>query len=452
MIHPVILSGGAGTRLWPLSRLQHPKQVLPLVGEGSLLQEAATRMNGVEHVADPLLVCNEEHRFLVDEQMRTAGQSTACVILEPFGRNTAPALTLAALALQDQGDGALLLVMPSDHHIRDHGAFHAAVRQAIPLALDGRLVTFGVHPEAPETGYGYIRRGKGPHEVAAFVEKPDRDTARRLIESGRCLWNSGIFMMDLSVWLKELARHRPEIVAACDRAFRQGTREGRFLHVDREAFGECPSDSIDYAVMEKTGRAAVVQLAAGWTDLGSWSSFWEVSARDDDGNARSGDTFAHGSRNCVLIANGRFLAAVGLDGMVVVETPDAVLAVPREKAQSVREVVGWLESQGRDEHRAHRRVYHSWGQCERIEAGERYEVNRLTIGPGAGFSLHFDDPRSVHWVVVKGAVRVTSGERAATIAAPGSISMPAGKVHRIENPNDTPLEIVEVRAGDRLER
>ena len=448
MIHPIILSGGAGTRLWPLSRVQYPKQALSLVGGRSSLQEAATRMNGVEQVADPLIVCNEGHRFLVDEQMRTARQSTSCVILEPFGRNTAPALTLAALALQDQGDGALLLVMPSDHHIGETSAFHDAVRQAIPLALDRRLVTFGVQPAAAETGYGYIRRGKGPHEVASFVEKPGLDTARRLIESGRSLWNSGIFMMERSVWLDELARHRPEIAAACEKAVRQGAREGRFLHVDRQAFGECPSDSIDYAVMEKTRRAAVVQLAAGWTDLGSWSSLWEVSPRDDRGNVTSGDTFAHDSRNCVLMANSRFLAAVGLDGIVVVETPDAVLAVPMERAQSVREVVGWLEAQGRDEHTGHRKAWRPWGHCERIDAGERCEVNRLTIRPGAEFTLQLDDPRAVHWVVVKGAARVTSGERVATITAPESISMPAGQVHRIENPNDSPLEIVEVRSGD----
>jgi mannose-1-phosphate guanylyltransferase/mannose-6-phosphate isomerase len=450
MLYPIILSGGSGTRLWPVSREQYPKQLLPLVSDKTLLQETAARLEGLENVADPLIVCNEEHRFLVADQIRRIGKKPMCIILEPSGRNTAPALTLAALALKDQDSNALLLVMPSDHHIRDKDAFQAAVERAAPLALGGRLVTFGIRPVTAATGYGYIRCGDGPHEVAAFVEKPDLDTARDYVKSGKYLWNSGMFMMRPSVWLEELGRHRPEIVAACEKAFQQGRKDDDFLRVDREAFMNCVSDSIDYAVMEKTDLAAVEPLSAGWSDVGSWSSFWDVSPQDEDGNVISGDVFAHDSRNCVLMSQNRLLAAVGLDSIILVETPDAVLAVPRDQAQSVKKVVDWLESQGRDQHKAHRRVYRPWGHYETLDAGVRFQVKRLTINPGAVLSLQLHHRRAEHWVVVKGTARVTRGDEVSTLTENQSTYVPVGMKHRIENPGSTALEVIEVQSGDYL--
>jgi mannose-1-phosphate guanylyltransferase/mannose-6-phosphate isomerase len=450
VIYPIILSGGSGARLWPLSREHYPKQLLPLVSDRTLLQEATTRLDGMENVADPLIVCNEEHRFLVADQIREIDKKPSCIILEPAGRNTAPAMTLAALALRDRGGNALLLVMPSDHHMGDKDTFQASVEQAAPLALHGKLVTFGIKPVAAATGYGYIRCGDRPHEVAAFVEKPDLDTAREYIKSGRYLWNSGMFMMRPSVWLEELGRHRPEIIAACERAFQQGKKDGDFFRVEREAFMDCVSDSIDYAVMEKTELAAVVPLAAGWSDVGSWSSFWDVSPQDEDGNVISGDAFAHNSKNCVLISQSRLLAAVGLHNMILVETPDAVLAVPKDQAQSVRAVVDWLKSQGREEHKMHRRVYRPWGHYEGLDAGKQFQVKRLTINPGAVLSLQLHHQRAEHWVVVKGTARVTRGDEVSILAENESTYIPVGMKHRIENPGSTPLEVIEVQSGDYL--
>lgn len=467
MIYPIILSGGSGTRLWPLSREHYPKQLLALVQEETLLQEAVTRLDGVENVTDPLFVCNEEHRFLVADQAEKAGKTPLNIILEPIGRNTAPALTLAALAMNEHKKDAILLVMPSDHHIPDTAAFRASVEQAIPLAEEGRLVTFGVKPTTPEIGYGYIKRGNAiktrrehkktthdssltAHEIAAFVEKPDLKTAHTYVTSGDYLWNSGMFMLRADTWIKELDRHRPEIMRACEKAYNGGQKDGPFFRVDREAFTNCPSDSIDYAVMEKTDHAAVVPLDAGWSDVGSWASLWDVSREDSNGNAIVGDVYAHETKDSLLISQHRLLAAIGIHDVIVVETPDAVLVVRREMAQQVKSVVDWLKSQQRDEYKMHRRVYRPWGHYEGVDAGERFQVKRLTIHPGAALSLQLHHHRAEHWVVVKGTANVTRGDEVFTLTENQSAYIPVGTKHRLENPGTIPLEIIEVQSGSYL--
>lgn len=463
-IYPVILSGGSGTRLWPLSREQYPKQLLALTGGRTLLQETVLRLDGMDEIASPLFVCNEEHRFLVAEQVRQIEKPVLRIILEPIGRNTAPALTLAALALRGPGD-PILLVMPADHDIRDPAAFRASVKQAIAVAREGRMVTFGVKPSLPATGYGYIRRGKplelspqsaapNPHltpcEVLAFVEKPDLATAETYLKSSDYLWNSGMFMMRLSTWLQELGRFRPDIVKACETAYAQGRTDGEFYRIDRKAFTGCPSDSIDYSVMEKTERAAVVPLDAGWSDVGAWSSLWETSARDAAGNVVSGDVYAHDTRNALLISQHRLLATVGLEDTIVVETPDAVLVARKDKAQDVKEIVNRLKSEDRSEYQVHRRVYRPWGHYDGIDSGQRFQVKRLTIKPGAALSLQMHLHRAEHWVVVKGTAKVTRGEEIFLLSENESAYIPIGTKHRLENPGTIPLEIIEVQSGSYL--
>jgi len=449
-INPVILSGGSGTRLWPLSREQYPKQLLSLMGERTLLQQTVSRLDGMEHVANCLLVCNEEHRFLIAEQLRQLNKIPAEIILEPVGRNTAPALTLAALALQKTSpDDALMLVMPADHVIQDVGEFHSAIRAGALLAEKGRLVTFGIVPTAPETGYGYIKKGDG-HEVAAFVEKPDAQTAGRYVKSGEYLWNSGMFMMSATAWLDELKRFHPAMLEACKTAYEQGGHDGDFYRVNAQAFGSCVSNSIDYAVMEETDRAAVVSLNAGWSDIGAWSSLWEASVRDEQGNVVQGDVYAHETRNALLISQHRFLAAVGLDNIIVVETPDAVLVVHKNHAQNVKEIVNRLKREKRSEYQTHRRVYRPWGYYEGIDAGQRFQVKRLMVKPGAALSLQMHHHRAEHWIVVKGTARVTKGEEVFMLTENQSTYIPLGTTHRLENPGNIPLEIVEVQSGSYL--
>ncbi len=449
-INPVILSGGSGTRLWPLSREQYPKQLLCLMGERTLLQQTVSRLDGMDHVADPLLVCNEEHRFLIAEQLRQLGKKPADIILEPVGRNTAPALTLAALALQKTSpDDALMLVMPADHVIQNVSEFHAVVEAGALLAEKGLLVTFGIVPAAPETGYGYIKKGDG-HEVEAFVEKPDAQTADRYVKSGEYLWNSGMFMMPVSVWLDELKRFHPAMLEACKAAYEQGRRDGEFYRVNAQAFASCQSNSIDYAVMEETDRAAVVALDAGWSDIGAWSSLWEASARDKQGNVVQGDVFTHDTQNALLISQHRFLAAVGLDDIIVVETPDAVLVAHKDHAQNVKEVVSRLKQEKRSEYQTHRRVYRPWGYYEGIDAGPRFQVKRLMVKPGAALSLQMHHHRAEHWVVVTGTARVTKGEEVFMLTENQSTYIPLGTTHRLENPGNIPLEIVEVQSGSYL--
>lgn len=450
-IHPVILSGGSGTRLWPLSRENCPKQLLCLTGEQTLLQQTACRLGNLENVAPPVFVCNEEHRFLVAEQMRELGRASADILLEPAGRNTAPALTLAALALRAQHGDALMLAMPADHVIQDTGRFHEALRAGMKHAAAGRLVTFGIVPTTPETGYGYIRKGKGKgNAVAAFVEKPDAETARQYLESGDYYWNSGIFMMSASAWLAELERLRPDILAACTNAYSQGSRDSDFYRVGKDAFLRCPADSIDYAVMEKTDRAVVVPLDAGWSDIGAWPALWEISVQDERGNVLQGDVFTHATQNALVIAQHRFVAAVGVDNLVVIETPDSVLVMHKDQAQHVREVVKWLKSDNRPEYHTHRRVHRPWGYYEGVDAGHRFQVKRLTIKPGAALSLQLHHQRAEHWVVVKGQARVTRGDEMFLLTENQSTYIPIGTKHRLENIGDALLEIIEVQSGSYL--
>ncbi len=448
-IYPVILSGGSGTRLWPLSREQYPKQLLPLTGKRTLLQETVARLDGLKNAANPLFVCNEDHRFLVAEQIRQLGKTPLAIILEPSGRNTAPALTVAALTLKRGAGDPVMLVMPADHDIKDGASFRESVRQAAPLAASGRVVTFGVRPKTPATGYGYIRRGKG-HEILAFVEKPDLATADTYLKSGEYFWNSGIFMMRLSTWFEELKRFEPEIAQACQTAHEKGKSDGGFFRLDRDAFARCPSNSIDYAVMEKTERAAVVELDAGWSDVGAWSSLWEHQGQDGNGNVIAGDVYIHDTRNALLISQHRLLAAVGLDDVIVVETPDAVLVVKKDRAQDVKEIANRLKAERRSEYSVHRRVYRPWGSYEGMDAGERFQVKRLTVKPGAALSLQMHHHRAEHWVVVKGTAKVTRGEEVFLLSENESTYIPIGTKHRLENPGTIPLEIIEVQSGGYL--
>ncbi len=449
LIHPVILSGGSGTRLWPLSREHYPKQLLRLAGDETLLQQTVRRLDGLENAAGPLLVCNDEHRFLVAEQLREMGRKPVDIILEPVGRNTAPAATLAALTIAERDPRALMLVMPADHAISDVAAFQESVRTACALADTGKIVTFGVTPTAPETGYGYIHTD-GANRVMQFVEKPDAATAHRFLETGGYLWNSGIFMMRADIWLEELRARRPDILNACTVAHRQGWRDSDFFRVHEEAFACCPGDSIDYAVMEKAERAAVVPLGAGWSDIGTWPALWQAQSRDAAGNVIQGDVLAHETRNALLISQHRLVAAVGLDDVIVIETPDAVLVARKDHAQDVPEIVNRLKSGKRSEHRAHRRVFRPWGSYEGLDAGERFQVKRLVVKPGASISLQLHYHRAEHWVVVRGTARVTRGEGAFVLTENQSAYIPTGVQHRLENTGNIPLEIIEVQSGGYL--
>jgi len=437
-IYPVILSGGSGTRLWPLSREHYPKQLLALAGEQTMLQQTAMRLEGMTAVADPMLVCNEEHRFLVAEQMRQAGKVPRNIILEPVGRNTAPALTLAALDLMKHDGRAIMLVMPADHVLANRSAFQSAVLEAARGAEEGYLVTFGVLPTKPETGYGYIRRDKpvagypSLRHVASFVEKPDSGTAAGYLASGEYFWNSGMFVL------------------SARKAYAQGHQDGEFYRVDGESFRASPGDSIDYAVMEKTSRAAVVPLDAGWSDIGAWSAIWETESRDSQGNVMQGDVLTHNTRNALLISKHRLVTAVGLEDVIVVETPDAVLVAHKDSAQDVKQIVGMLKQSERSEHLMHRRVFRPWGSYEGIDAGERFQVKRLIVSPGAAISLQLHHHRAEHWVVVKGTAKVTRGDEVLLLAENQSTYIPVGMKHRLENPGEIPLEIIEVQSGGYL--
>lgn len=447
LIHPVILSGGSGSRLWPLSREHHPKQLLVLTGGGrTMLQETASRLDGMSGIQPPLVVCNEEYRFLVAEQLRETTKEAAKIVLEPKGRNTAPALTLAALSLVKDGGNGIMLVMPADHVIQDRVAFQHAVMTAADLARQGALVTFGIVPTAAETGYGYIKLGEG-NKVAAFVEKPNAATAQAYVDSGEYLWNSGIFVLRASDWLEELRRLAPDIYESCSAAYDKGIRDRDFFRVDPESFAACRAESIDYAVMEKTDRAMMIPLDAGWSDVGAWPALWDVCARDENGNVRQGDVLAHKTRNSLLFAQSRLLTTVGVEDLIIVETADAVLVARKDRAQEVKEIVSQLKAAQRAEHLVHRKVHRPWGCYEGVDAGPRFQVKRITVKPGAALSLQMHHHRAEHWVVVKGTARVTRGDEVILLTENQSTYIPLGIKHRLENPGVTPLEMIEVQSG-----
>jgi mannose-1-phosphate guanylyltransferase / mannose-6-phosphate isomerase len=458
MLTPVILSGGAGTRLWPLSRELYPKQLLALTGTRTMLQQTLLRLEGLS-AAPAVIVCNEAHRFLVAEQLRQLRITPRATLLEPFGRNTAPAIALAAhAALRGMGADAnavdpLLLVLPADHVIRDVPAFQRAVRVALGAAEAGQLATFGVVPHAPETGYGYIQRGAAAgaaFKIARFVEKPNQEHARAFISSGDYYWNSGMFLFRARRYLQELARFAPEMARVCEAAFRAAKADLDFTRIDAAIFEQCPADSIDYAVMEKTADAVVVPLEAGWSDVGSWSSLHEASEADAHGNVARGDVISEDTHGSYLYAESRLVAAVGLRDHVVVETKDAVLVAPKTRVQDVKKLVLQLKERGRYEHSLHREVFRPWGSYDSIESGSRFQVKRLKVKPGATLSLQMHHHRAEHWVVVAGTARITRGEEVFLLEENQSTYIPIGVKHRIENPGMIPLEIIEVQSGSYL--
>jgi len=457
MLTPVILSGGAGTRLWPLSRELYPKQLLALTGERTMIQQTALRLTGLG-AAGPIVVCNEAHRFLVAEQLRQVGQEPQAIVLEPAGRNTAPAIALAAhAALRTAGPKAegdpLLLVLPADHVIRDVPAFQGAVRAALGAAQQGQLVTFGIVPTAAETGYGYIQRGEASgavYRIARFVEKPSAAVAKDFVASGDYYWNSGMFLFGARRYLEELGRLAPGIASACAEAFAAAKSDLDFTRVDKALFEACPADSIDYAVMERTSDAVVVPLAAGWSDVGSWAALHEASEQDALGNVSHGDVICEDSQGCYLYSESRLVSAVGLKDHVVVETKDAVLVAPRERVQDVKKLVFKLKEQGRYEHSLHREVFRPWGSYDSIENGPRFQVKRLKVKPGAVLSLQLHHHRAEHWVVVSGTARITRGDEVFLLEENQSTYIPIGVRHRIENPGKIPLHIIEVQSGSYL--
>ena len=446
---PVVLAGGSGTRLWPLSREHKPKQFLSLLGPQTMLQQTIRRLDGLDCAA-PMVICNEQHRFLAAEQLRQIDQTDATILLEPMGRNTAPAIALAALRGMAQGDDPLLLVLAADHVIADIPAFHRAIAQARALALDGHLVTFGIVPDQPETGYGYIERGDpiaAGWRVARFVEKPDAQRAADYLATGRYYWNSGMFLFKASRYVRELEQRRPEILDACRSALAGMAKDLDFVRIDANAFALCPSDSIDYAVMEHTRDAVVVALDAGWNDLGAWAALGDVLDCDGNGNCLQGDVLTEQVRDSLIYAEHRLVAAVGIRDLVLVETKDAVLVAHKDRVQDVKRIVEQLRDAGRTEHVQHRDVYRPWGVYDAIGSGARYQVKKITVNPGAKLSVQKHHHRAEHWVVVSGTARVTNGEKTYLVTENESTYIPIGQVHCLENPGVIPLELIEVQSG-----
>lgn len=461
---PVILCGGSGTRLWPLSREQYPKQLLPLLNnEDSLLQATARRMEGITGVqlGTTMVVCNEEYRFVIAEQLRVMNNA-ASILLEPVGRNTAPALTLAALAVMQGGDDPILLVMPADHVITDTTAFHSVVHKSIKLAAEGAIITFGITPDSPETGYGYIQSGAafekdGFFYIERFVEKPDFDAAQSYLDAGSYLWNSGLFMMRASVWISAIGYCRSDILMACQTAWNQNSVDGEFLRVERLAFEQCPADSIDYAVMENITTDAdslptgiVIPFSAGWSDVGAWDSLWQILPKDNKGNVSRGDVLLHDCHGSLVIAENRLVACVGVEDMVVVETPDAVLVAHKDKTQDVKKIVASLKHEKRAEGQLHRKIFRPWGWYDCVDIGKRFQVKRIVVKPGASLSLQMHHHRAEHWIVVSGTAQVTRGDTKYLVSENESTFIPLGTRHRLENPGSVPLEIIEVQSGSYL--
>ncbi|HEX7776859.1 MAG TPA: mannose-1-phosphate guanylyltransferase/mannose-6-phosphate isomerase [Parvibaculum sp.] len=453
-IYPVILSGGVGSRLWPTSRSLYPKQLLPLVSERTMLQETALRVSDGTTFAAPIIVSNDEHRFIIAQQMREAGLVPLTHLLEPEGRNTAPAAAAAAAFVQTRDPKGVMLILPADHHIRDVAAFRAAIARGAELAREGKLVTFGIVPSAPETGYGYIKCGTplggGAFAVERFVEKPDRETAEGYLAEGGYDWNAGIFMFRADVILEEMRLHCPEIAAQAAMSVHKGKRDLDFLRLQAEAFNACPSDSIDYAVIERTKLAAVVPVDMGWSDIGSWSALWETGDRDGDGNVFTGDVLAVETKNTFVRAETGLVATLGVENLVIVETGDVLLVAARDRVQDVKKLVERVAAAGRTEHRAHNRVHRPWGFYESLDEGTRHQVKHLMVHPGASLSLQMHHHRAEHWVVVRGEARVTVGDSVSILHENESTYIPVGTKHRLENPGQEPLSIIEVQSGSYL--
>ncbi|EPT7316396.1 mannose-1-phosphate guanylyltransferase/mannose-6-phosphate isomerase [Klebsiella oxytoca] len=454
MITPVIMAGGTGSRLWPMSRELYPKQFLKLCGSNSMLQETIVRLEGLS-VNNPVLICNEQHRFLAAEQLRQIDCLTGDIILEPVGRNTAPAIALAALQAISGGKDALLLILAADHIIDDVSSFHHAVNKAILHAKEGRLVTFGIVPSGPETGYGYIQRGAIVHnreqayKVQRFVEKPDLETANDYVISGEYYWNSGMFLFSAKKYLDELAKYRPDILNACEEAFSVVEKDSMqdFIRIDAEKFKLCPDESIDYAVMENTEEAVVIPLDAGWNDVGSWSALWDVNTKNNDNNALIGDVFTYNAKDCYINTDEKLVAAIGVENLVIVNTKDATLVINKDKVQDVKKVVEFLKQDNRQEYKIHRESYRPWGVQDKVVDTARYNVNKVTVKPGGKFSLQKHIHRAEHWVVLSGTAEVTLDEQTYLLTENQSTFIPVGKTHMLHNPGKIPLVILEIVSG-----
>jgi mannose-1-phosphate guanylyltransferase/mannose-6-phosphate isomerase len=450
---PVVLSGGAGTRLWPLSREMYPKQLLSLTSKQTMLQDTAMRLAAIAGTIPPIVVCNEAHRFTVAEQLRALDMQPSAILLEPSGRNTAPAVALAALKALSIDPDATLVVAPADHVIRDARKFQQAAEVAVALAQHDKLITFGIVAHSPETGYGYIRRGEGAgpaYPVAQFIEKPPLDVAQQFVATGDYYWNSGMFVFKAGQYLAELSRLAPDILAACTAAFQAAKTDLDFVRIDKTEFIKCRSESIDYAVMEKTRDALVLPLDVGWSDVGSWSSLFDVLPADEEGNVLQGDVMVHDTHDCYVHSTSRLVAAVGMQDHIIVETKDAILVAPKDRVQDVKDLVAKIKKSGRTESALHREVFRPWGSYDSIDSGERFQVKRLSVKPGGVLSLQMHHHRAEHWIVVQGAARITRNDETFLLAENESTFIPVGATHRIENPGKVPLHIIEVQSGSYL--
>ena len=456
MIIPVVLAGGSGTRLWPLSRQHYPKQLLKLFGDTTMLQQTILRLSGLADLASPIVVCNVEHRFMVAEQLHEIGLTDAVIMLEPSARNTAPALALAALQARDIDASSTLLVLSADHMIREVEVFHRAVKIAIHAAEKGRLVTFGVLPTHPETGYGYIKTSQsaadieGSFAVEQFVEKPNLETAETYLAAGCYYWNSGMFVFKTDVFLGELTTHSSEVVSVAAQSRDWAVRDLDFVRVHKDSFSSAPNISIDYALMEKSNNVVCVPLNAGWSDVGDWKSFWNISKKDDAGNSFIGDSIDVGSSNTLVFSQDKLVATLGVDNLMIINTPDAVLVADKSQAQHIKAIISQIEKQKRSEHMQHREIYRPWGCYDAIDDGDRYQVNRIRVKPGASLSLQLHHHRAEHWIVVKGTALVQKGDEVLLLSENESTYIPVGIKHRLSNPGKIPLEIVEVQSGSYL--